>query len=360
MRKIWNGLRYGDFQTRKSIGSVIGFSVAAAVCIVIAGLRGQIMLFVVAMILAVIAIIISQTFTLEDEDFVAEVNHQGEKESVRAVMAQKKSAAARRNAHGTEPGHMEDEISEHMTDKQKERREKENTYQRYSEQELKRVKRRYHVRKDHRPIMIDYSKSYRIKECPAFIWRVHNKVYLLLIEKEPRRICISRDLIRHMGYQPGVRVNMEDEYVAFRKENLVTNVFREYLPDYTESRNHNDPLRMKNLYTIYPDIWLTNRSAYAVMDLLCLHFMPKDKITESEQLNGFFKRIYAANILYRDRVYSIMEYKDSIEQALRDMCYAKMPEREFNTTLEQLVKGRLISDEYANYYREIRRKHVGD
>ena len=117
---------------------------------------------------------------------------------------------------------------------------------------------------------------------------------------------------------------------------------------------------MKNLYTIYPDIWLTNRSAYAVMDLLCLHFMPRDKITESEQLNGFFKRIYAANILYRDRVYSIMEYKDSIEQALRDMCYAEMPEREFNTTLEQLIKGRLISDEYANHYREIRRKYVGD
>ena len=331
MKKIWNGLRYGDFQTRKSIGSVIGFSVAAVVCIVIAGLSGRIMLFVIAMLLAVIAIIISQTFTLEDEDFVAEVNHQGEKASVRAVMAQTKSAVTRRN-----------------------------TYQHYNEQKLKRVKRKYHVRKDHRPILIDYSKSYRIKECPAFIWRAHNKVYLLLIEKEPRRICISRDLIRHMGYHPGVRVDMEDEYVAFRKENLVTNVFREYLPDYTESRNRDDPLRMKNLYTIYPDIWLTNRSAYAVMDLLCLHFMPRDKITESEQLNGFFKRIYAANILYRDRVYSIMEYKDSIEQALRDMCYAEMPEREFNTTLEQLIKGRLISDEYANHYREIRRKYVGD
>ena len=88
MRKIWNGLRYGDFQTRKSIGSVIVFSIAAVVCIVIAGLSGRILLFVVAMILAVIAIIISQTFTLEDEDFVAEVNRQGEKESVQAVMAQ--------------------------------------------------------------------------------------------------------------------------------------------------------------------------------------------------------------------------------------------------------------------------------
>lgn len=350
MRKIWNGLRYGDFETRKSIGSVIGFSVAAVVCIVIAGIRGKFSLIIIALIFATIAIILSQTFTLEDEDFVAEVNREGEKETVRAVMAQKKAAK-------TENRSAE---SEDITEKQKERKEKENAYQHYNTQELKRVKRKYRVRKDHRPILIDYSESYRIKECPAFIWRAHNKVYLLLLEKEPRRICISRDLIRHMGYRPGVRVNMEEEYVAFHKENLVTNVFREYLPDYMDSKNRNDPLKIKNLYTIYPDIWLTNRSAYAVMDLLCLNFMPKDKITESEQLNGFFKRIYAANIMYRDRVYSIMEYKESIERSLRDMCYAEMPEREFDTTLEQLVKGRLISDEYANHYREIRKKYVGD
>lgn len=348
MKKIWNGLRYGDLETRKCIGSVILFSVVSVICIVIAGLKGYLWLFGVAMILAVIAIIISQTFTLEDEDFVAEVNRNGDKETIRAVMAQK-------NLSSRESTAKDKKEDLHNVDK----KQKENPYQRYDHQVLKKVKRKYHVRKDHRPIIIDYSKSYQIKECPAFIWRAHNKVYLLLLEKEPRRISISRDLIRNMGYHPGVKVNMEEEYPAFRKENLVTTVFKEYLPDYMDSKVKNAPLKTKNLYSIYPDIMLTNRCAYEVMDLLCLHFMPKDKITENEQLNGFFKRIYAANILYRDRVYSITEYKDSVEKTLHDMCYAEMPEREFEMTLQQLIKGRLISEEYADHYMELRKKLSG-
>lgn len=359
MKKIWNGLRYGDTETRKCIGSVIGFSLAAVVCIVAAGLKGQLWLFAIAMIFGVIAIVISQTFTLEDEDFVAEVNRSGEKETVRAEMAQKntrEAVATEETENNTEAaGHNDDRMDAKphaAEDKEKEI----DIYQHYDQHVLRKVKRKYRVKKDHRPIMVDESKTYRIRECPAFIWRGHNKVYLLLLEKEPRKICISRDLIRNMGYRPDVKVNMEEEYPAFRKENLITGVFREFLPDYMDSKIKNDPLKTKNLYSIYPDIMLTNRCAYEVMDLLCLHFMPKDKITDNERLNGFFKRIYAANILYRDRVYSILEYKNSIEKTLHDLCYAEMTDKEFEATLEQLLRGRLISGEYADHYRELRYK----
>lgn len=357
MKKIWNGLRYGDTETRKCIGSVIGFSLAAVVCIVAAGLRGQLWLFAIAMIFGVIAIVISQTFTLEDEDFVAEVNRSGEKETVRAVMAQKNTREAvttDETENNTGAAGRNDDRTDAKPHAAEDKEKEIDIYQHYDQHVLRKVKRKYRVKKDHRPILVDESRTYRIRECPAFIWRVHNKVYLLLLEKEPRKICISRDLIRNMGYRPGVKVNMEEEYPAFRKENLITGVFREFLPDYMDSKIKNDPLKTKNLYTIYPDIMLTNRCAYEVMDLLCLHFMPKDKITDNERLNGFFKRIYAANILYRDRVYSILEYKNSIEKTLHDLCYAEMTDKEFEATLEQLLRGRLISGEYADHYRELR------
>lgn len=359
MKKIWNGLRYGDTETRKCIGSVIGFSLAAVVGIVAAGLRGQLWLFAIAMIFGVIAIVISQTFTLEDEDFVAEVNRSGEKETVRAVMAQKNTREAvttEETENNTGVAGRNDDRTDAKPHAAEDKEKEIDIYQHYDQHVLRKVKRKYRVKKDHRPILVDESKTYRIRECPAFIWRVHNKVYLLLLEKEPRKICISRDLIRNMGYRPGVKVNMEEEYPVFRKENLITGVFREFLPDYMDSKIKNDPLRTKNLYTIYPDIMLTNRCAYEVMDLLCLHFMPKDKITDNERLNGFFKRIYAANILYRDRVYSILEYKNSIEKTLHDLCYAEMTDKEFEATLEQLLRGRLISGEYADHYRELRYK----
>lgn len=359
MKKIWNGLRYGDTETRKCIGSVIGFSLAAVVCIVAAGLKGQLWLFAIAMIFGVIAIVISQTFTLEDEDFVAEVNRSGEKETVRAEMAQKntrEAVATEETENNTEAAGRNDDRMDAKPHAAEDKEKEIDIYQHYDQHVLRKLKRKYRVKKDHRPIMVDESKTYRIRECPAFIWRGHNKVYLLLLEKEPRKICISRDLIRNMGYRPDVKVNMEEEYPAFRKENLITGVFREFLPDYMDSKVKNDPLKTKNLYSIYPDIMLTNRCAYEVMDLLCLHFMPKDKITDNERLNGFFKRIYAANILYRDRVYSILEYKNSIEKTLHDLCYAEMTDKEFEATLEQLLRGRLISGEYADHYRELRYK----
>ena len=83
--------------------------------------------------------------------------------------------------------------------------------------------------------------------------------------------------------------------------------------------------------------------------------MPEDKITASDKLNGYFKRIYAANIMYKDRAYSITEYKDAVEKVLGEMTYAEMSEKEYSTTLANLVKGHMISQEYADYYLERRK-----
>lgn len=339
MKRILNALRYGDRRTRRCIGSVLLFSVLAAGMIVVSGLTGVFELFVIGMLFAVVAIIISQSFTLVENDYVAEVDKEGKKESVPAMLA-------KNNA-----------VSPKTTEEAKELEKA--SFSHYNEQLLKKVKRKYHVKKDHRPVLVDSSPSYRIKECPAFLWRTHNKVYLLLLEKEPRRICISRELIRHMDYVPNVRADRSKEYLAFQKDNLVTRVFEDYLPDYFDSKATKQHLKYKNLYEIYPDIRFTNRCAYTVMDMLALHFMPEDKITQSEKINGYFKRIYAARILYRDKVYSLTEYKDKVEQVLKELCYADMPEEEFLITLENLVKGKMISEEYANHYISIKNKISG-
>ena len=362
MGRIWNALKYGDSETRKCIGSVIFFIIVAIVLIVIAGLTGKMGIFVVGMIAGVVALIISQTFTLVDDDFVAEVGKDGAKDTVSTVSVKRNGviSSSKNDNSGKKKNSGDDTDGDETGDKNKETdgKEDEHTdadrFAHYNEQVLKKVKKKYRVKKDHRPILIDKSDSYKIRECPAFIWRVHTKVFLLLLEKEPRKIVISRDMIHNVGYCPGVKVDRTKEYVAFHKENLITSVFSGYLPDYSASKVKNDPFKVKNLYTIYPDIHITNRSIAQVMDLLYLNFMPEDKITRSDKLNGFFKRIYSANILYKDRVYSITEYKDAVEQVLGEMAYADMPQREYDATLDNLVKGHLISQEYADYYEEHR------
>ncbi|MCM1496894.1 MAG: hypothetical protein NC124_00330 [Clostridium sp.] len=366
MKRIWNALRYGDSETRKCIGSVILFTLAALVLVVVSGLSGRFELFIVAMISGIVALVISQTFTLVDDDFVAEIDKQGDKDTVRSVSVVKNgvsstTASSKEKASKTEDAGVEQADTE---DKAERRRKSEKgvepaQFDHYTQQMLKKIQRKYHVKRDHRPIIIDSSSSYRIKECPAFIWRTHNKVFLLLLEKEPRKICISRDMILHMDYVPDVRADRDKEYLAFEKDNMVTGVFREYLPDYFDSKAEKANLKYKHLYEIYPDIRLSNRSAYEVMDLLYLNFMPQDKITQSDKINGFFKRVYAANIMLKDRVYKITAYKEDVERILKEMCYAEIPEQEFIITLENLVKGRMISGEYARHYMDYREKVRG-
>ena len=364
MNKIWNALRYGDKDTRLCIGGVILFSFVAVVLIVISGIVGKFGLFIVGMLFAVVAIILSQTFTLVDDSFVAEIDSNGRKDTINSYSVMKVGAtsASRISSSKTQSNSRETARESTSGDLKKET---ENTdagngisaqFDHYNQQLLKKIQKKYHVKKDHRPIIIDSSMSYHIKECPAFIWRSHNKVFLLLLEKEPRRIAISRELIHHMGYAPNIRADRAKEYQAFKKENLITSVFEGYLPDYFDSKAKNPNLKLKNLYEIYPDIRISNRSAATVMDLLYLNFMPEDKITQSEKLNGFFKRVYAAHIMYQDKVYSITEYKENIEKILKEMCYAEIPMREFEVTLDNLVKGRMISLEYANHYMDTKKK----
>ncbi len=360
MNRIWNALRYGDSTTRKCIGSVIACSLIAVILIVVSGLKGMFLLFIVGLLFGVAAVIISQSFTLVDEDFVAEVDQHGKKDTVQAMSAQKVIREKEEKDEQVKEEQEElpgrDRNGKDRADNEQGEEEDEQRFAYYNEQVMKKLRRKYHIRKDHRPIIVDYSKSYHIKQCPAFIWRANSKVFLLLLEKEPRRISISRDLIRHMDYVPEVPAEKEKEYRAFQKENLVTKVFAEYLPDYFPSKDKNSRVRHKNLYMIYPDIRISNRSAAQVLDLLCLNFMPQDKITKNEKLNGYFKRVYAAHILYRDRVYSITEYKDSVEKTLGEFCYAEIPRREFLVTLENLVRGQLISQEYADFYADRREK----
>ena len=98
MKRILNALIYGDAETRKCIGSVLFFSVLAVVLIVVGGMTGEFNLFIFGMLAVIAAIMISQTFTLVDDDFVAEVGKDGSKDTVRSVSVQKNGLI-----YGTEP-----------------------------------------------------------------------------------------------------------------------------------------------------------------------------------------------------------------------------------------------------------------
>ena len=85
MKKIWNALRYGDGQTRKCIGSVLLFAVLGIGFIIVSGLIGKFGWFVLGMVALAVAVMLSQTFTLVDDNYVAQVNEHGKKQQIQSI-----------------------------------------------------------------------------------------------------------------------------------------------------------------------------------------------------------------------------------------------------------------------------------
>ena len=117
-----------------------------------------------------------------------------------------------------------------------------------------------------------------------------------------------------------------------------------------------DPTATKNLYGFGPGMYVTNRSAANIFDLLAMEFRVDDKVTLSAKVNYYFKEAYKANILLRDNVIDANGYADRIAKTLDDMAHSRISNGEFEDTLKQMIKNKLITLEFANHYRNVREK----
>ena len=72
------------------------------------------------------------------------------------------------------------------------------------------------------------------------------------------------------------------------------------------------------------------------------------------KVNLFFKDAYKANIKLRDNVLDANGYADSITRILDDMAHSNISYAEFKDTLNLMTKNKLITDEYANHYMDVR------
>ena len=227
-------------------------------------------------------------------------------------------------------------------------------YNAYSEASLKKALHRYRVKREHKQVMIDSCPSKGIRECPAYLWKDRHKVYLLLLEKTPRRIEYPLEKMNFLEYQRGVEANPDQEYPAFQKKSPVTAVFSAFLPDYYQRRKNGVISDLKNLYLMAGDLAFTNTSVKNVMDVLHPGFRVKDNVTSSSLYGAYFIESYQQNILLRDRVLEVDEYKERMKVLLQKMAQEERNLREFRHKLEELVEYRFITEEFADYFLEYR------
>ncbi len=233
------------------------------------------------------------------------------------------------------------------------------TAAKYTKKKIKQVKHKYKVIKDHRMVIVDRSDRYHIHQTPAYIWVQNNQLHILLIEEEPRLLMVPQFRITEISYLKKQPVDEEKDYKLFKKNTILTDCFRPYLPDYNHSNKTNDLSTYKNLYGINQGIYFTNNSAKNLFDLLGVDFYVEDKVTTSNKVNIYFKEVYKANIKLRDNILDANGYAESITKTLDDMARSSISHAEFKETLNLMIRNKLITDEYASHYMDVRNSYHG-
>ena len=224
----------------------------------------------------------------------------------------------------------------------------------YDRKKVKKTLHKFKVRREHRMIFVDHSEKLKANQTPAYIWVEKKEFHLLLIEQEPRHITIPLYQIKNITYLKKQPANEDIDYAAYKGSSVLADMFRPYLPDYSHSTVVDDLSAYKNLYGIGNDIYVTNRSASALFDLLGVEFQVDDRVTMSNKVNIYFKEAYKSNILLRDNVIDANGYADRISKTLDNLAHSTISYAEFKDTLNLMIRNKLITQEFASYYMGVR------
>lgn len=343
MHKIINGLKYGNRKTKSYIVMIafmllFGTVSFGMVITTKAPLWGMSTAFCY-----ILAFILIQSVSFKKSGKFISPDVQNDNQA-------KDSQSKKRRVKATNG--KEKQESEEQQGEVEEEEEQEDYLEKLSEKDVRMICVKYKVNKDHRPIIVDSCVSKKIYQCPAYAWMEKGELKLLLFEREPRKITFSKEEIDEIRFERNADVNIYTDYHALAKTSFLKLVFSSYLPTTFEVSQKE---YKKNLYVIGKDLKVTNTSAKTMLKLLSLNLTVSHLIRDTRYQNPYFESAYALNIMLKDTVLSVKEYKIKIKELLEQLTDAKISNEDFIDYMEQLVKGRLITREYAQYYIERRK-----
>jgi hypothetical protein len=343
MKKILNGLRYGNTKTKTYIIGVLllilfGTFSVGAIIITKLPLWGMSVAFCY-----LLAIILMQSVSFHKVGDIIEKEKKSKKEEKKTRNESKYTKEMEADKDSVEDDESIDDPD--------------NVLQQYDEKKIKGVFVKYKVNKDHYPIMVDSCATHKIVQCPAYAWVEKGTLNLLLFEKEPRKVEIYMTGIQDITYERGVAVNINQDYKTFSKPSFINMIFSANLPTIYEETIAGRRSHRKNLYVIGADLKVTNTSAATIMKLLSMNLSVRKQIRDTTYQNPYFEAAYALNVMLKDNVISVNEFKIKIKDILQKLADAKIGNVEFMEYMNQLIQGRLITKEYAQYYIEHRSKN---
>lgn len=368
---LMNGMFYGDAYTKKCLWSAFLLAVFAIGSVLVGLALSLWWLFGLAGVFGVADVVLYKSLKISVGEYVIT---EDEEEEVATAMVTKKTkkpvakpvqqtekteSKTKQGAQHKAADEKEEKPEASVKEPEPEKIEKrEGTFtEGFSDKELKKLFRTYKVKKNHRPVMIDFCSKYRISQCPAYVWVFRGQFHLLLLEEQPRKIMLPQGQMQTMFYERGVKANQRKEYSFLTGRSLMNLVFNEYKPTYYSTIRNNRQEEVKNLYVLGPGMKFTNTSVKELLLLLDPEFVVEDEITKSEEYNQYFKQVYKLKILLQDGGMHIQEYQGKVRSILKHLAEAPLPPAAVRMTLAEMVQKQLISSEYANYYIQYNRQY---
>lgn len=323
VRKYWLGLRYGNKKTKSSLWSFLILVSAFIVCSVIAMIVGIMEVGIIAVFLGVFSFVFWLSLSFGEVELGLD--------SLENVDNKK------------EQKNTEKQLEERI-----------NYAEKYGKKQVEQLFHKYKVKKYNRLVMIDSFKRYNVYQCPAYIWKNRNYLYFLVLDREPKRISVELSKLSEITYEKGVVCNPAEEYQQFKEMSVKNLVYNKFLPKYYKKIGNYISIYTKNLYVLKDDIKFTNTSAANLFQVCPLPF--KTKETNINNLGKFSKEIYYCNILWKDGVFSTEQYKRKVKAFLMELTESGVADSQFQDELLELIQYRFITNEYAQYYLERRKK----
>lgn len=367
IQKCINTIKYGTAKARAIVLLSLLFGIGAVGALVCTIVFRQILFIFAAVVCAFVVITLAQTLVIQGgvvEDAgnaeTREERHSGHAKSQDAekkVDHMKPPVFAKRKKQQKRETDDDGQIAQdkpEQTEEQPVAALTQETVMTYDRKRVKKTLHKFKVRREHRMIFVDRSEKLKANQTPAYIWVEKKDFHLLLIEQEPRHITIPLYQIKNITYLKKQSANEDIDYAAYKGSSVLADMFRPYLPDYSHSTVVDDLSAYKNLYGIGNDIYVTNRSASALFDLLGVEFQVDDRVTMSNKVNIYFKEAYKSNILLRDNVIDANGYADRISKTLDNLAHSTISYAEFKDTLNLMIRNKLITQEFASYYMGVR------
>ncbi len=369
MKKWIDSLKYGNDQTKSYIIAIVILSVLTVLFGILCVLNLSFGFGLLCVAAGVLDGIILQNITFEDETLLLKrkTSVENEKEERKAEkrerMEEVDDIEEESEVEETTVGEFSERVKKKKIKKQgleepedilveTETKEEDGPYKNYTKEKIEVMLHKYKVKEEHKRVIVDFCAPFRIRQCPAYVWRDKKNLYFLLLEEEPRRIEIPLNTIDGIHYERGAVVKSSLEYEEFKNHSFVGSVFLTYLPTYYEKKKNEKRMYCKNLYVITPELKVTNTSARNLFDILETDFILQDAVMTSAKFDSYFKIAYKSNVLLRDRVITAEEYKEKIRILLASISQGEMSERSYVELINQLEEYKLITEEYAKYYRE--------